>query len=354
MNYYDDYTLNTGGMAFAPFGGLAQQPARGLATGGRARLLTPAGEGAMLTSVTYYDAKNRPVQTDQQTPFGAGSPGSPGSPGYGATRTDLELDFTGQVLRQTVAHANTDGKPSHTVVTEYAYDHMGRKTQTGHAIQTAGQPAPQGLTLAEYGYDETGRLLQKRIQPGTYRTIESSRDTARITRNAPLTADATDVAGTITLKAGFSIGGGVTYIAQPKGVEYGTTPALQVMDYAYNVRGWMTAINGGVLDKAQNDLFGLRLGYQEAGAAAGGLFNGNIHTQGWLSHNVRDFPVRRYTYPIRGGKPHHGGGLCGRQTRGRELRPFGHGLRQERQHPLTHAQRHECGNARRPHRFRHH
>ena len=281
-SYYDDYNWGVPtALGFVPFNNLTQKPARGLATGSIARVIGQGDiAGTLLTSVTYYDEKNRPVQTFAQNPFG------------GYTRSDLSLSFGGELLSRTASSSYTDGKTGYTTVTGYQYDHVGRKTRTNHAVGS-GTTAPQGLPLAQYVYDEVGRLVQKRIQPGTYRTIEPLPDTTTITRNTAISGTVTDKAGKITLKNGFSIaGGGSVYTAEPNAPRYGQTAALQVMDYRYNIRGWLTALNGGTINSTENDLFAMQLNYQEDGIN----YNGNISGQSWLSHNVKTAPARRYAY----------------------------------------------------------
>jgi RHS repeat-associated protein len=281
VQYYDDYDWDRAGLDFVAFGGLTRQPARGLPTGSKARLLTPGGQGTMLTSALFYDAKSRLVQTQQQNPFG------------GVTRTDLALNFAGEVLTKTDHYRYADGKPGYQAVTAYEYDQVGRLLRTRHGVGPLDQPVAEEnlIVLAEYVYDEVGRLKQKRLQPGAYRTNQPVRSPDEIVRNAPLTVNTTDRAGKITLQNGFSIPGGITYVAEPKPLEYGTTEALQVIDYGYNVRGWLTGINGGGLTANENDLFGMSLAYQE-----GGVFNGNITRQSWLSFSAKDAPARSYAY----------------------------------------------------------
>ncbi len=288
VNYYDDYAWGVPGgsdphkMTFVAFGDNAeQQPARGLLTGTAARLLGEGG-GDMLLSVHYYDTKNRLVQTHQQNPFRSTAAGAL----YPVSRTDLTLSFAGEVVSLQVYKRYSDGKPDQTMVTEYAYDHMGRKLHSNHSVNG------QGLTLAEYRYDAIGRLQQKRIQPGTYRTIEGTVPTDEIIRSTAVSGTVSDNAGKITFRNGFSVTGGSTYSAEPRGIEYGTTAALQVIDYDYNVRGWLKGVNGGTLNTGENDLFAMSLAYQEDGQ----YFNGNIRKQSWISNSARDAPARSYTY----------------------------------------------------------
>ncbi len=287
VNYYDDYAWGVPlggepvGMGFVAFGeNTSQAPAKGLLTGTKARLLD--GSGGMLVSVTYYDARNRPVQLHQQTPFKGSA-----ATDYPVTRTDLTLGFTGEVLQTVVYHRYSDGKAPYKVLTQYKYDKMGRKEQTNHSVNDG-----DTLTLAEYVYDEVGRLKQKRLQPGQYRTIEGYAPTDEIIRNTPVTGSVTDNAGKIVLRSGLSVGGSSSYVADPKGTQYNSTAALQVVDYDYNVRGWMQGINKQGLNASENDLFSMRLDYQENG----GYYNGNIRKQQWLSHSAKEAPARSYTY----------------------------------------------------------
>jgi len=69
---------------------------------------------------------------------------------------------------------------------------------------------------------------------------------------------------------------------------------LQQVDYGYNIRGWLTRINDARLATAANepkDLFGMALQYN---TATGGLYNGNIGKQSWMSHS--DKVARSYAY----------------------------------------------------------
>ncbi len=61
-----------------------------------------------------------------------------------------------------------------------------------------------------------------------------------------------------------------------------TSPqALQIVDYTYNIRGWLTKINSATL--SGGDLFGMELIYNDGLSALGGTakFNGNISAIKW-------------------------------------------------------------------------
>jgi hypothetical protein len=60
----------------------------------------------------------------------------------------------------------------------------------------------------------------------------------------------------------------------------------QVIDYRYNIRGWLTRINNSNLntttDGGPKDYFGMELSYNtSAGTGNAGVFNGNISAARW-------------------------------------------------------------------------
>ncbi|MEK6153140.1 RHS repeat-associated core domain-containing protein [Flavobacteriaceae bacterium 3-367] len=67
-------------------------------------------------------------------------------------------------------------------------------------------------------------------------------------------------------------------------------PPLQLVDYSYNTRGWLTNIND--VGNLGNDLFSFRLGYNEG---SNPLYNGNIAKSEWKTANV-DQSLKSYTY----------------------------------------------------------
>jgi RHS repeat-associated protein len=91
---------------------------------------------------------------------------------------------------------------------------------------------------------------------------------------------------------------------------YSSTPAAaspnyqQVVDYRYNIRGWLTNINKSNLESTDpadpKDYFGMELGYQhDIGLGYGNLFNGNISVVKWSNNlglgNVKE-KAYKYTY----------------------------------------------------------
>lgn len=123
-------------------------------------------------------------------------------------------------------------------VTEtHAYDHAGRLVATRQQLPGEALPA----LLDSLHYNEIGQLVQKHLAPNT--------------------------------------------------------PLQQQVDYAYNVRGWLTGLNEDLVSGAtpaagSKDLWGLQLSY-DCGFAVP-QFNGNLSGQKWRSQ--RDGVARAYGY----------------------------------------------------------
>ncbi len=110
----------------------------------------------------------------------------------------------------------------------YHYDHADRLIKVNHSINSQQQEL-----IVNNVYDEIGQLIKKNL-------------------NANNVAD---------LSEGF----------------------WQSVDYAYNVRGWLTKINEPDLSGTDNDLFGMELAYNTGFSTLGGtaLYNGNISGMKW-------------------------------------------------------------------------
>ncbi|MFM8912742.1 MAG: RHS repeat domain-containing protein, partial [Flammeovirgaceae bacterium] len=124
-----------------------------------------------------------------------------------------------------------------TVARRMEYDHAGRLLKTWHSINGA---AP--VLLSQNEYNEIGQLVDKKLH---------------------------------------STDNGTTF--------------KQSVDYRYNIRGWLTQLNGSDIDAAQadptnageaRDLFGMDLLYNSADAGLGNtqLYNGNISAIRWSNN----------------------------------------------------------------------
>ena len=144
-----------------------------------------------------------------------------------------QLDFTGQVRQRIALHHGPSLLPTGLQVAEtMSYDHAGRLLTTYQ--QLSGEP--RFTLIASLTYNELGQLMRKTI---------------------------------------------------------GTGALTQNLDYAYNVRGWLTGLNDAALSEP-SDLFGLALCYERGFTGTYEQFNGNLTGQKWRSK--RDGIERAYGY----------------------------------------------------------
>lgn len=133
-------------------------------------------------------------------------------------------NFVGQPTSMTRTH--TKGTTTTTVKERYEYDHQGRLLNTSHQVNS--QPE---VLLASQVYNEVGQLISRQLH------------------------------------------------SENNGASY-----LQNLDYRYNIRGWLTLINGRDLNASENDLFGLELKYTDADRLLQvypGQYNGNVAEVIW-------------------------------------------------------------------------
>jgi len=147
-----------------------------------------------------------------------------------ADKVKSRFDFIGKVLETTAVH--TKNGQTTTVIEKFYYDHADRLVDQTHQINSG--PAER---MARNTYDQLGQLVKK------------------------------DVGG----QAGL--------------------PALQNVDYTYNIRGWLKAIND-VNNIGTIDLFAFKLGYNEGTTP---LYNGNISLTQWKTRNT-DSSLKTYNY----------------------------------------------------------
>ncbi|MEN7549518.1 DUF6443 domain-containing protein [Rapidithrix thailandica] len=160
LSYYDDYSFT--GKAFDAHSqsGLTAAknqvgatslalPAvtdrvRGMATGSLVRVL---GSDNWLSTVSYYDAKGRVIQTQGDNHLG------------GTDILSTLYDFTGQVIATHQAHQTASGTLA--ISQAFRYDHAGRILETHHQVG-----ANAWELLAENSYNELGQVEQKTLAKG--------------------------------------------------------------------------------------------------------------------------------------------------------------------------------------------
>jgi RHS repeat-associated protein len=152
----------------------------------------------------------------------------------GRTKVDSKLDFAGAVQQSITRHKRLNGDTDKIITENFTYDHQNRLLAHTHQVDT--NPVEY---LAQNTYNEISQLTNKKVG--------------------------------------------------------GTTPSspLQSVDYAYNIRGWMTKINDPA--NLSGKLYGYEMKYQNP--QSGGWipqYNGNISEIDWKSS--QDDVLRRYNY----------------------------------------------------------
>lgn len=156
----------------------------------------------------------------------------------GFTQIDYDIDFSGKTNTKYTTHQRANGDAQRVVQENFTFYPQGRLLKHTHKINGVEQ------LLAENQYDELGQLILKKV--------------------------------------------GNT-----------TTNPLQVVDYTYNIRGWLKGINdsdttNSTIIKDTKDLFGFKVNYNTPTTGTP-LYNGNISQTFWKTSNL-DTSVKSYTY----------------------------------------------------------
>ncbi|WP_299610451.1 DUF6443 domain-containing protein [uncultured Aquimarina sp.] len=150
INYYDNYTFDH---SVTNPGTVLDQTVtsevKGLPTGTKVRVL---GTDDWITTVTYYDAKGRPIYVHSTNEY--------------LNTVDIiesRLDFAGKVLETKTTHTKGSNAPIVTVDT-FTYDHIGRLLDQKQTINNQAQEHMVANTYDAFGqleYKEVGGGLQK-------------------------------------------------------------------------------------------------------------------------------------------------------------------------------------------------
>jgi RHS repeat-associated protein len=211
---------------------------KGLVTGTKTRVIeNPANlaEGAWLSAVTFYDDRDRIIQIQ--------------SDNYknGSVVFTNRYNFSDKVVCNYVSNTNpaAGAEGNIRIKTNNEYDHEGRLLKTWKTINDL---SSQKALIASYEYDELNR--QKKKELGRKK----------------------DVAG--------------NYTSEP----------LEILDYSYNIRGWLKTINKDFANNsgtnANNRWFGMELSYDWGFST--NQFDGNIGGMKWRSKG--DGQRRAYGY----------------------------------------------------------
>ncbi|WET50905.1 DUF6443 domain-containing protein [Chryseobacterium indologenes] len=155
----------------------------------------------------------------------------------GYTRTETELDFAGLAKQTKVYHKRLVTDTEKVITQTFTYDNQNRLLVHKHKIDNN----PEEI-LAQNEYNELSQVKTKKV--------------------------------------------GGTDIAQP----------LQVMDYSYNIRGWLTKINDP--SDLNGRLFGYALKYQDPSIPTTSTpkYGGNITEIHWKTSDDDVYKVYHYTY----------------------------------------------------------
>ncbi|TDN39906.1 hypothetical protein A8B98_16515 [Hymenobacter sp. UV11] len=150
----------------------------------------------------------------------------------GHDRLTTQLDFTGKVVQSVAEHQGIDYQPL-TVQEFFTYDHDGRVLTSRQQLPGEASPA----LLDSVQYNELGQVTRKTLATGRLR---------------------------------------------------------QDVDYAYNIRGWLTSLNDPYSpNPTKHDLFHLSLHYERGFTKGYEQYNGNLTGQTWRG---RDGVQRAYGY----------------------------------------------------------
>jgi RHS repeat-associated protein len=280
INYYDDYNMpGLPATSTAPAGVATNTTGKPTAT--KIAILNSDGtvSSSMLWSVNYYDDMGRGVKTFKQHYLGGGT----ASP-FNYDEVSSTYNFTDKVMTSTRKHytKNTGGTAAVlalTVTNTYNYDQMGRRSYVTYQLRNAMDVAQPAITLSASSYNEIGQLIRKDLHgngvPG--------QGTSPATLNLNSTYAGTNTftaTGSITLSPGFSVPSGSVFSASIVNNSY-----LQVVDYCYNERGWLTKINDPAVAPTTTKLFAEQLNYNVPQYGATAQYNGNIAEQGYKIYN---------------------------------------------------------------------
>ena len=231
---------------------------KGIVTGTEVRAIEDPANlslGAWLKSVPYYDDKGRTVQVNSAN-YKTGS----------STKHDITTslyDWQGKLLSTFAEHTNADQNVEHInqnvstkrIVTDYSYNHTSKITEIKKRIYrmgAGGLELVQSNRVAQNVYDNIGQLVTKNL--GHKRNSSGA------------------------------------YIYSP------SVPVLDVLNYSYNIRGWLKGINKEKTATAVTSMtdtwFAMELSYDWGFGT--NQFNGNIAGVKWRTQG--DDKDRAYGY----------------------------------------------------------
>ncbi len=272
--------------------------AKGLMTGGLHKI-DNFGDFPFPSSI-FYDDKNRPIQSIVYHDL------------YARNQNDIQYNFVGETLQSRMVYRKR-GASDLIRTHEHTLDHVGRSKDIYYTLVEGTTNKVPRLKISSLYYDNIGRLKGKIIQPNAnvVSSVQSgSWTTPSVWANnaiPSLTTPAVINTGhTITIPANTTVQAGTLYDAGTlkfllnSKLEMGTLApvrgaGLQVIEYAYNVRGQLRGVNldaSGNPQVATEKLFSYKLDYHENGK----IFDGSIAKHTWIAKNTPQSRSYDYTY----------------------------------------------------------
>lgn len=306
VTYYDDYAakallVNPTQYDYKNTELTGEQPStaysnvKTLVTVTKVRVLDDTGT-TWLSAVNYYDDKGRVIQQVSDNIKG------------GKDWTTNIYDFPGKVLKTKTTHSPLS-TASQVVVRRMNYDHAGRQLQS--FLKLNDQPE---VLIAAKEYNELGQLITNMLHAQADELTGKQNTTY-----SPTTIVATQYNGeraliattSVTLSPGFNVPAGKTFTARTEKTWSSSAPVVanknfgQVINYRYNIRGWLTRVNNSDLTADAvgdpKDFFGMNLVYEQNDPDLSNTtqFNGNISGVKW-NNFLGDGTVKQkgyaYTY----------------------------------------------------------
>ncbi len=268
VNYYDDYTFTDTNKPTTPTSILDQtvtSRTKGLATASWTKTL---GVSSWSKNYTYYNEKGNVIYIYEKNHLG------------GYTQNKSRLDFRGKIKASVTEHKKTSSDPPLVIKDYFTYDHVERPLSHTQSIGGDNNVLDDILSLDDQSptSDKTiNHIASESITlspgftalPGFNASIETF-DRELITYNNY------DELGKLINK---KIGGEANPIIA-------NSTGLQTVDYAYDIRGALKAVND--VDNIDSDLFAYELNYEsgEGTNFNAPQYNGNVSQMVWKSaHN---------------------------------------------------------------------
>ncbi len=227
-----------------------------------------------LLTVNYYDSYppysfNPPLpSTIQGEPVLTASPSPGGKSTKGFPVMNLVKNIEDDNWTRKYIYYDTKGR----AIGTHSINHLGGYTKTESQLDFAGVPK---MTITRH------KRLDSDVERVITETFDYDNQNRLLTHKHQIDNDPVEILTQNTYNE-------LSQLSNKK-----TGNNLQSIDYAYNIRGWMTQINDP--SNLGTDLFGYKLKYQiPESPSTTARFNGNISESDWKTAN--DGVLRRYTY----------------------------------------------------------